>query len=185
MMIRFFIALLIFVFTLPVYAKDMQMEQIKQAIFKNAKTQISPSSFPQYDNNRIENLHALNSWQIVDNRTITSNDRYHYIINYNTDAGFNKNYIYNINGTLAYVDFIVYPSCIKTLADLDNQSNNGNNIYPYYVYRHDNRGYLTGVWYITEELAYFFYANKKLCYKCDMTTCADAETGQAISRYYH
>lgn len=185
MTIRFFIALLIFVFTLPVYAKDMQVEQIKQTIFKNAKTQISPSNFPQYDNNRIENLHALNSWQIVDDRTIVKYDSNRYIVKFNSEERYKTCYVYNNDGTLVYVDFIVYPSCIKSFADLSEREMNSESIYPYYVYRYDSRGFLNGIWYIKQYSAYFFSKDRNLIYKCDDFSCADLRTKQNIGpRYY-
>lgn len=190
MMIRLFLAVLIFCFVLPVYAKNSSgsfssVEQITQRIFQTANMQIATDGFPQFDIHRAENLRALNSVRIIDDRTVSRLDNGHYIISFNSERNYNKSYIFNFDGTLAYVDFIIYPSYIKSYEDYTIQTENENKIYPYYVYRHNNSGYLEGIWYITKAFAYFFEADKSLRYKCDMLTCTDTETGQTVSRYYH
>ena len=189
-MIRFFIALLIIFTSLPVSAKNpssnlSSMEQIKQSVFRNAKNQISTSGFPQMDTKRSENLYALQSLPIIDDRTVTRLDREHYMLSFNSDPNYNKSYIFNFDGTLAYVDFIIYPSCIKSYADFKFQTENENKIYPYYVYRHNNNGYLSGIWYIASSFAYFFDASKSLRYKCNEIKCTDVATGNSTGlRYY-
>ncbi len=176
---------------LPVYAKNSSsslssVEQIKQTVFKTASNQISTDGFPQFDVQRSENLQALNSVRIIDDRTVSSLDNGRYIISFNNERNYNKSYIFNFDGTLAYVDFIIYPSYIKSYADFKFQTENENKIYPYYVYRHDSSGYLNGIWYITKAIAYFFGTDKSLLYKCDMLTCTDVRTGNNIgSRYYN
>ena len=180
--IRFFIAFLIFLASLPVFAVDKQMEQIKQVVFKNAKSQISANSFPQYDNNRVENLHALNSWQIVDDRTIVRFGSNRYMIKFNSEDKYKTAYVFNNDGTLVFVDFITYPPFIKSYADLQDRQMNSETIYPYYVYRHDNGGNLNGVWYIQQDFAYFFSKDRNLIYKCDNFTCTDTRTKQPVGQ---
>lgn len=184
-MIRFLIAFLIFLTSLPVFAKDAQMEQIKQVIFKNAKMQISPSGFPQVDAHRVENLHALYSYPIVDDRSIVEFDSNHYMVNFDSEERYKTSYVFNNDGTLVYVDFLVYLPCIKSFADLQNRQINGENTYPYYVYRHDNRGYLVGIWYIQQNFAYFFSKDRNLIYKCEEFYCSDVRTNQRIGERYY
>lgn len=187
---RLIIVFFIFCCFLPSYAKNSSgglssVEQIKQTIFKTVSNQIPVDGFPQVDMHRDENLHALHSWQIVDDRTIIKFDSTHYIVTFNNENNYKTNYIFNNDGTLAYVDFLVYPSYIKSFADLVYWQENDYKIYPYYVYRHDNGGYLNGIWYITKAIAYFFGADKSLRYKCDMLACTDVRTGNSVgSRYY-
>lgn len=190
-MIRIFIALLIIFTSLPVYAKNpsgnlSSIEQIKQDVFKSAKNQISTSGFPQSDSKRSENLYALQSLPIIDDRTVIRIDREHYMLTFNSEGNYNKSYIFNFDGTLAYVDFIIYPSCIKSYSDFKFQTENENKIYPYYVYRHNNNGFFNGVWYVSNSFAYFFDANKNLRYKCNEIKCTDVMTVNSIGlRYYY
>lgn len=184
-MIRFLIALLIFLTSLPAFAKDTPLEQIKQAVFKNAKTQISARGFPQYDNNRVENLHALYSYPIVDDRAIVRFDSNHYMVTFDSEKNYKTCYVFNNDGTLVYADFLVYPPFIKSFADLQNRQIKSENTYPYYVYRHDSRGYLVGVWYIKQYSAYFFSKDRNLLEKCDDFYCSDARTNQRIGERYY
>ncbi len=182
MTIRFFIAFLIFFASLPVLANDTQLEQIKQVVFKNAKTQISASGFPQYDNNRIENLHALYSWQAIDDRIITKYGSNRYMIKFDSEEKYKTAYVFNNDGTLAFADFITYQPFIKSFADLQDRLMNSESIYPYYVYRHDNGGNLNGIWYIQQDFAYYFSKDRSLIYKCDNFTCTDTRTNQKIGQ---
>lgn len=191
---RLFIIIAFFIsccFSSPVFAKNVSgnassMEQIKQAVFKNVKTQISTSGFPQTDPKRSENLYALQSLPIIDDRTVIYIDQGHYMVSFNSGPNYNKSYIFRFDGTLAYVDFIIYPSCIKSFEDFENQEDNDKKTYPYYVYRHDNNGYFNGAWYVVSSFAYFFDAGRNLRYKCNQIKCTDVRTGNNLGlRYYY
>ncbi len=177
----FIIFLAVFV-SLPVLAKDTQLELIKQVVFKNAKAQISARGFPQYDNHRVENLHALYSWQAIDDRIITKYGSNRYMIKFDSEEKYKTAYVFNNDGTLAFVDFITYQPFIKSFADLQDRLMNCESIYPYYVYRHDNGGNLNGIWYIQQDFAYFFSKDRNLIYKCDDFYCTDTRTNRPVGQ---